>query len=63
LAPFVTATLTDPATATLPFWNRPALSKIAHDHVNGTRNYVREINAVVALATVDRLLIRDSERL
>jgi asparagine synthase (glutamine-hydrolysing) len=63
LAPFVTDTLTDPATVELPFWNRPALSKVAHDHVKGTRNYVREINAVLTLATVDRLLMGSSEEL
>jgi asparagine synthase (glutamine-hydrolysing) len=63
LAPLVTDTLTDPATVELPFWNRPALSQIAHDHVKGTRNYVREINAVLTLATVDRLLMRSSEEL
>ena len=30
---------------------------MAHDHVSGRRNYVREINAVVTLAAMDRLLL------
>ena len=61
LAPFVTESLAD--SVRLPFLNRPALSRIAMDHVKGTRNYVREINAVLTLATVDRLLLRGSARL
>jgi hypothetical protein len=31
---------------------------MAEDHGTGRRNYVREINAVMTLEAVDRLLIR-----
>jgi asparagine synthase (glutamine-hydrolysing) len=58
LANYVTDVLTDPQTARLPYWNAGALSSIARDHVAGRRNYVREINTVVTLAAVDRLLVR-----
>jgi asparagine synthase (glutamine-hydrolysing) len=58
LAKYVTDVLTDPQTARLPYWNAGMLSSIARDHVAGRHNYVREINAVVTLAAVDRLLVR-----
>jgi hypothetical protein len=31
---------------------------MAEDHIHGRKNYLREINAVVTLAAVDRLLFR-----
>jgi asparagine synthase (glutamine-hydrolysing) len=58
LAKYVTDVITDPQTARLPYWNTGFLSSLARDHVEGRRNYVREINAVVTLAAVDRLLVR-----
>jgi len=58
LATYVTDVLTDPQTARLPYWDAAMLSSIARDHVAGRHNYVREINAVVTLAAIDRLLVR-----
>jgi asparagine synthase (glutamine-hydrolysing) len=58
LAKYVADSLTDPSTSRLPFWNPGFLPKMAHDHVSGKRNYVREINAVLTLAAADRLLVR-----
>ena len=58
LAKHVVETLSDPATSRLPFWNQRFLPRMARDHVSGKRNYVREINAVLTLAAVDRLLVR-----
>jgi asparagine synthase (glutamine-hydrolysing) len=58
LAPYVTAVLCDSETHRLPFWDRRALATMAREHVSGRRNYVREINAVLTLAAVDRLLVR-----
>ena len=58
LAPYVADVLTDPGTLRLPFLNPQVLGTMARDHAAGTTNYIREINAVVTLATVDRLLVR-----
>jgi asparagine synthase (glutamine-hydrolysing) len=57
LAGHVTDVLTDPRTARLPYWNAAYLGAMAHDHISGRRNYVREINAVLTLEAVDRLLV------
>ena len=58
LAGYVNGVLTDSASTRLPYLNQRFLTTLAHDHVAGRRNYVREINAVVTLAAVDRLLLR-----
>jgi asparagine synthase (glutamine-hydrolysing) len=44
----------------MPYWNADFLERMAKDHVSGRRNYVREINAVLTLARVERLLFRES---
>jgi asparagine synthase (glutamine-hydrolysing) len=41
------------------FWNPDILNSMAKDHLRGRRNYVREINAVLTLEAVERLLFRD----
>jgi hypothetical protein len=41
-----------------PFWNHQVLNDLADKHIRGDKNYVHEINAVVTLESVDRLLIR-----
>jgi asparagine synthase (glutamine-hydrolysing) len=43
-------------------WNSRFLETLAHEHISGRRNYVREINAVITLGTVKRLLFRDLPR-
>jgi asparagine synthase (glutamine-hydrolysing) len=58
LAEYVTGSLADATTSRLPFLNVDAVSRMAHDHVNKNRNCLREINAALTLATVDRLLLR-----
>jgi asparagine synthase (glutamine-hydrolysing) len=58
LADYVTDVLTDSLTTRLPYWNAGMLASIVRDHVAGRHNYVREINAVLTLAAVDRLLVR-----
>jgi len=40
------------------FWNSGFLETLAHQHINGCRNYVHEIDAVLTLDAVDRLLFR-----
>jgi len=39
------------------FWNRGFLSRMASEHINGHKNYILEINAVLTLEAVQRLLI------
>jgi asparagine synthase (glutamine-hydrolysing) len=66
LAAYVTAVLTDPRTARLPYWNAAFLEPMARDHIAGRRNHVREINAVLTLEAANRLLVApaaDSELL
>jgi asparagine synthase (glutamine-hydrolysing) len=58
LAKYVAEALTDPSTSRLPFWNQSFLPRMVPDHIHGTRNYVREINAVLTLTAADRLLVR-----
>ncbi len=60
LRAYVRDVLTDPRTLGSPYWSRPFLTSAASDHVEGRKNYVREINAVLTLEAVDRLMIRGS---
>lgn len=58
LREYVTGVVTDPRTARLAFWNSEFLQRMAADHLNGRKNYIREINAVLTLEAVDRLICR-----
>jgi asparagine synthase (glutamine-hydrolysing) len=60
LAGHVRGVLTDARTSRLPYWNRDMVAAMASDHISGRRNYVREINAVLTLEAIDRLLLRGS---
>ena len=40
------------------FWNSDFISRLARDHISGRGNYVHEINAVLTLGAVQRLLFR-----
>jgi len=59
LAGHVKDALTDARTQRSPFWNSDFLEKMATEHTSGRRNYVLEINAVLTLEAVERLLVRD----
>jgi asparagine synthase (glutamine-hydrolysing) len=50
----------DARTSRLPYWNHAFLATAVGDHLSGRRNYLREINAVLTLEAVDRLLIRNT---
>jgi asparagine synthase (glutamine-hydrolysing) len=50
--------LTDPAMARRHPWNRVFLERLARDHAEGRKNYVREIDAVLTLDAIDRLLLK-----
>ena len=60
LAEYIAGTLKEVQTRrSSPFWNFGFLETLAHGHINGRRNYVHEIDAVLTLDAVDRLLFRD----
>lgn len=59
-AKYVTEVITDPLVRRMPFWNPGFVANMAQDHVSGRRNYVLELNAVLTLEAVERLLFRSS---
>src|SRR5207237_1359494 len=56
LADYLKDVVSSRRTQQAPFWNRRFLAKMAIDHLEGRHNYVAEINAVLTLEAVDRLL-------
>jgi asparagine synthase (glutamine-hydrolysing) len=60
LADYLKDVVSSVRTRQAPFWNRRFLEKMATDHVEGRHNYVSEINAVVTLEAVERLLLREA---
>jgi asparagine synthase (glutamine-hydrolysing) len=59
LGEYIKSVVSDARTQQAPFWNLGFLKKMAVDHISGRKNYVLEINAVLALEAVERLLFRD----
>ncbi|MBV9390850.1 MAG: hypothetical protein JOY96_03055 [Verrucomicrobia bacterium] len=41
-------------------WNQDFLSRMLSDHISGRKNYVKEINAVLTLEAIERLLFRQN---
>jgi asparagine synthase (glutamine-hydrolysing) len=62
LAAYVDGILKDAQVRRSPLWNSRFLEHIASDHATGHKNYVREIDAVLTLDAVERLLFRDLPR-
>jgi asparagine synthase (glutamine-hydrolysing) len=62
LAGYVDGILKDPQIRHSSLWNSRFLEHMASDHASGRRNYVREIDAVLTLGAVERLLFRDLPR-
>jgi asparagine synthase (glutamine-hydrolysing) len=62
LAAYVDGVLKDVQARSSPFWNSGFLEHMASDHATGRKNYVREIDAVLTLEAVERLLFRDLPR-
>jgi asparagine synthase (glutamine-hydrolysing) len=60
LAEYVNGILTDAKARGVPFWNSDFLECMASEHRRGRKNYAAEINAVVTLEAVERLLMRQS---
>ncbi len=58
LAPYLRDVLADGQSSRSPYWNSAFRRRLALEHISGRKNYVREINAVLTLEAVDRLLLR-----
>jgi asparagine synthase (glutamine-hydrolysing) len=58
LAGYLKSAIANARAQPAPFWNASFLENMANDHINGRRNYVLEINAVLTLEAVERLLFR-----
>jgi len=62
LADYVESVLKDVQVRDQSFWDSRFLEQMASEHVTGHKNFVREIDAVVTLEAVERLLFRDLPR-
>jgi asparagine synthase (glutamine-hydrolysing) len=64
LADYLKNAIGDARSQHLLFWNRDFLGRMVNEHINGHKNYTLEINAVITLEAVERLLIKgfSSER-
>lgn len=60
LRSYVEDVLNDPRTLGLPYWNAKYLKAMLNDHLTGRSNRVREINLVITVAAMDRLLLHAS---
>lgn len=58
LALYVKESLTDAQTRQIPFWNKDFVRDMADEHISGRKNYVQEINAVLTISAIERLLFR-----
>lgn len=58
LVAFAEERLAEAGRAELPFLNAGIVRRLAHEHNAGQKNYTREINAVLTLEAVQRLLLR-----
>jgi asparagine synthase (glutamine-hydrolysing) len=59
LASYLVNVLADVQARRSPFWSIGMLESMAREHIRGHKNYVREINAVLSLEAVERLMFRD----
>jgi asparagine synthase (glutamine-hydrolysing) len=62
LAAYVDGILKDAQVRRSSLWDSRFLEHMASDHATGHKNYVREIDAVLTLDAVERLLFRDLPR-
>jgi hypothetical protein len=58
----VSEVLKDSRTRSNPIWDAHFLEHIVSEHSHGRKNYVLEIDAVLTLEAVERLLFRDLPR-
>lgn len=60
LSPYLMNVCTDSHTRNLPFFEPPFLESMLKAHLQGSKNFVREINAVLTLEAVDRQLLKST---
>jgi len=60
LARHVRDVMTDPLTSARGYWNHQALESIARDHIEGRRNYSKEIGVVLTVESVARVILSGS---
>lgn len=60
LAPYAAAVIGDARTRQMPFWRASALQDIVQDHVQGRRNRLPDIHAVLTLEAIQRNLLDSS---
>jgi asparagine synthase (glutamine-hydrolysing) len=58
LAAYVNEVVSDSHIRLSLFWNADFIDRLAQEHTCGGKNYLREINAVLTLEAVERLLFR-----
>jgi asparagine synthase (glutamine-hydrolysing) len=58
LARYISEVTGDPRIRRVPFFNPRVVATMAKDHIEGRRNYVRELDAVLMLEAADRLLLK-----
>jgi asparagine synthase (glutamine-hydrolysing) len=62
LSSYSSEALSDLHTQQQPYWNSRFLDSVIRDHVQGRKNYIHEIHAILTLEAVERLLIRGFSR-
>lgn len=62
LADYIAGVVKEVQTRRSPFWNSDFLEILANEHINGRRNYMHEIDVVLTLEAVERLLFHDFPR-
>jgi asparagine synthase (glutamine-hydrolysing) len=62
LAAYLNDSIKDTQTRRSWPWNSRFVESLAHEHICGRKNYMHEINVVITLGTVERLLFRDLPR-
>jgi len=62
LADYIAGVLKEVQTRRSPLWNSGFLETLAHEHINGRMNYMHEIDVVLTLEAVERLLFHDFPR-
>ena len=62
LADYVKSVVSDARAQHTPFWNLDFLEYMVREHIRGRKNYTLELNAVLTLEAVERLLLRGHRR-
>jgi asparagine synthase (glutamine-hydrolysing) len=58
LANYVRAGIDQATAQKSPFWNASFVRQLGDAHINGRKNYLRELNAVLTLEAIERLFFR-----